>query len=154
MKTQSAKGVLSKHLPALIGFAFILGFTHASAWASPAKFELVITGPDAETESVPVVSFNYTGASSNNTVTAKIVVDRYVDTFSQTFLLDQFTGTSLGAVTLKCTQFNAEAIPTATLVYKMNNTQIISEVEEGSGDKPQEEITFGFSAISFTYTPQ
>ena len=152
MKTQSTIAVFSRYLAALVGVALIFGFaSHASA-APIFKYYLKISSTTAE---IPVTSFNYTGVSgTGDSVSATISVKRAIDTYSPTFLADQFTGTSLGTVTLYCVLYSAENIPAVTLEYKMSDCQVISEVEEGSNDHPIEEITFGFSAIDFKYLPR
>jgi type VI protein secretion system component Hcp len=152
MKTESTIAVFSKYLAALAGFALIFGIaTHASA-APIYKYYLVIS---STTPQIPVTSFKYTGVSgTGNSENASIEVIHPIDTYSPTFLADQFTGTSLGTVTLICELFNAESIPIVTLEYKMSDCQIVSDVQGGAGDNPQEEITFGFSAISLKYTPR
>ncbi len=152
MKNRSTIAVFSKYLAAVIGIASIFGFTaHASA-APLFKYYLVISSTTAQ---IPVASFNYTGVSgSGDSLNATMVVKRSIDEFPPTFLADQFSGTPLGTVTLVCELYNQEGLPTATLQYKMSDCQIVSEVEEGSGDKPEEEITFGFSQIVFKYIPR
>ena len=110
-------GVFSKHLAALIGIAFIFGFTSEGA-------------------------------------TAAMVVKRSLDATSPTFLLDEFSGTNLGAVTLHCILYNETLLPVATLAFKMTDCQIVSINEQGSSNSPEEEITFGFSKITLQYTKQ
>jgi len=126
MKTQSTIGVFSKHLAAIIGFAFIFGFTHHAS-AVGYNYSLEISGIQT-----PVISFSYVGSSSTNDgVTATMVVKRYVEKDSASFLADQFTGTSLGTVILNSTLISETGAHLGFIAYKMSDCQIVSINEGG-----------------------
>lgn len=172
MSIRTTISIFPKSLAALVGFAWIFGFTsHASA--ANATYYLEISSSSAVATavagipagSIPVTGFSFkgtaggTGGITGGSGPQSLTVSRVIDANSPNFITDELFGSLLGTVKLYCI-FNKNTGEVAgkpkheELVYIMSDCQVTSVTDEGDAEgQEDEEVTFSFSGITLQYSP-
>jgi type VI protein secretion system component Hcp len=159
MNIRSTNPSVPKYLAALIGLAWIFGFT-THAIGGIVNYYLKIDGTNNESITTgpyagdfPVSSFTFTGAAGSGGVAGEqtIVVTRTTDSSSPGFIAAGLAGQTYTGLTLYCVK-NGKTSPLQT--YTFTSCYLASVIESGitpGGDEqPKEELTFVYGAVNLT----